>query len=107
MTTKEWIELIGFIVIAFITIKNYLETKRGSNVNLCSEIDKTNESHNKLKDRVLKIEIQFKNHVKELQELKQLVTDNHKDLSIRLDHIHERINSNNDLIKEVLKRIKE
>ena len=106
MTFKEWIEIGLLITTSFIVVKSFFDKKRGSNDSLCIEIEKTNCNHNTLKERVIVIETQFKNHVKELKELKQLATDNHKELSNRLDHIYGHINSNNDLIKEALKRIK-
>lgn len=106
MTIYEIISITFTIFTFAVLIKVFFDRKKGSNDNLCLEIDKTNANHNHLKERVIIIETQFKNHVKDLKELKQLATDNHKEVSTRLDHIYTHINNNTNKVDELNNDIK-
>ena len=102
MTIKELIEIALLITTTIIIVKSFFDNKRGSNVDLCNEIEKTNCNHSELEKRVIVIETQFKNHVKELKELKMLTTENHKEVISKVESIYNHVNTNTNKVNELL-----
>jgi hypothetical protein len=107
MTIYEIISVTFTFFTFIVLIKVFFDKKKGSNDNLCVEIEKTNCNHIELKERVIIIETQFKNHVKDLKELKQLATDNHKEVIKRVESIYSHVNDNTNKVNELINLLKE